>query len=116
MEQAYKATEETQEFCARGSRLNKVEFMAAFFEAQKFLGTSVLQFAQERDLPEATVRHWVTRAPRAAEVSSRPTFVEFAESPEGLRVSAGHHPLCAPQATRLCLPRAGHRLPNAAAT
>jgi hypothetical protein len=85
MEQAYKATEETQEFCARGSRLNKVEFMAAFFEAQKSSGTSLLEFAQGRALPEATGRHWVTRARRAAEVSSSPAFVEFAESPEGLR-------------------------------
>jgi len=82
MEPAYETTPETQEVQEREGRWAEVELLAAFRRA-RLSGGSLLQVAQEHDIPEATMRHWVARA----QTSEAPTaFVEFVESPEGLQV------------------------------
>lgn len=62
-------------------RWAEVEFLAAYREAQKANGVSLLQFAQERGIPETTIRHWVRRA-EAADIP--PAWAELIESPAGL--------------------------------
>lgn len=82
MEPAYETTPETQEVQDREGRWSEVELLAALRQA-RLSGGSLLQVAQKHDIPEATMRHWVTRA-RASEAPT--AFVEFVESPEGLQV------------------------------
>jgi hypothetical protein len=85
MDQAYETTQEAQGVQDPEGRWAEVELLAALREAQSS-GGSLLQVAQEHGVPEATVRHWVSRA-QASGASE--AFAEFVESPEGLKVL--HH-------------------------
>jgi hypothetical protein len=82
MDQAYETTQEAQGVQETGGRWAEVELLAALREAQSS-GASLLHVAQEHGVPEATVRHWVSRA-QASGASE--AFSEFVESPEGLKV------------------------------
>ena len=69
----------TVEGKTRGDRRAEVELLEAFGSG----GTSLLQFCENRGMPESTMRYWLSRkestdAPRG--------WVELVESPEGLDV------------------------------
>ena len=82
MDQAYETAPETQESSDRRDRWTEVDLLAGLRQAQKS-GTNLLQFAQQHDVPEATLRYWVSRA-QSTEAPA--AFMAFFESPEGLLV------------------------------
>jgi len=63
-------------------RWTEVEVLERFRQAQE-RGVSLLSFAGEHGIPEATLRHWVARA-EATETP--PALAAFVESPAGLAV------------------------------
>ena len=75
------ATTQTQNHHS-GGRWEEVGILAAYREMQKD-GGSLAQVAEEQQIPESTMRHWVTRA---QEADGPPAWSEFFESPEGLQL------------------------------
>ena len=82
MDQAYDTTPETQESSDCRDRWAEVKLLEGLREAQQS-GTNLLQFALEHDVPEPTLRYWVSRAQTTEAPAA---FIAFFESPDGLLV------------------------------
>ena len=67
----------------RGNRLAEVELLEAYRESVQSGKGNLLEFCRENEIPESTMRHWLSRQ---EETEGFTGWVELVESPDGLRL------------------------------